>query len=151
MVTIENKQTNVNINLTKLRKDAHTLLAALDYADYDLGIWLIDNDLIQQYNRQYRDKDEPTDILSFAYHDTLQAGERIVPQSDEDKNLGDLMISLEFVHEIYPGEQFYPRMQKLLVHGICHLLGHDHDTEETDKVMLAIEDSLLEKLQKRAD
>lgn len=149
MVTIENKQTNVKINLTQLRKDARTLLAALDYADYDLGIWLIDNELIQQYNHQYRDKDVPTDILSFAYHDTLQAGERIVPHTDEDKNLGDLMISLEFVHDVYPDAEFYPRMQKLLVHGICHLLGHDHYTEETDKVMLAIEESLLEKLQKK--
>lgn len=144
MVTIENKQNIVIVDIMQLRKDARYLLGLLDYKNYDLGIWLIDNPTMQQYNKQYRNKDVPTDVLSFAFHN-LKPGERINALCEDDKNLGDLMMSLEFVQAQYP-DNYYARVQKLLVHGICHLLGHDHDTDATDKEMLELEDILLEKL-----
>jgi len=146
MITIQNKQTAVAIDTPHLRKDARRVLKLLDYSDYDLAICLVNNSAIQQYNREYRHKDEPTDILSFPFHQ-LAPGERIQPKTEEDKNLGDLIISLEFVHAQH-ADHFYPRMQKLLVHGVCHLLGHDHDTPETDAIMLELEKFLLEKLTK---
>jgi probable rRNA maturation factor len=145
VVNIENKQHTIKINISKLREDAHHILGVLDYDDYDLGIWLMDNSSIQEYNKKYRHKDKPTDILSFAYYDKLKPGERIVPPTEDDKNLGDLMISLEYVHDEYKTD-FYERVRRLLVHGICHLLGYDHETDAEYEVMKKMEDSLLEKL-----
>jgi probable rRNA maturation factor len=145
MITIANKQDKVKLSVARLKKDAQYVLGLLDYADYDLGIWLIDNELMQQYNKQYRNKDVPTDVLSFPYHQ-LKPGERIKPETEDDKNIGDLLMSLEYV-EAQQHEDFYARIQKLLVHGVCHLLGHDHDSEETDAVMQDQEAFLLEKLQ----
>ncbi len=147
MISLLNKKNTVLIDKKVLKKDAQKILDLLDYSDFDLAILLTNNITVQKYNREYRDKDVPTDILSFPFHELLP-GQRIEPKTEEDKNLGDLIISVEYVQKLYP-DNLYERMQTLLVHGICHLLGHDHDTEKTDKEMLALEDFLLLKLQEK--
>ena len=84
----------------------------------------------------------------FLFNTTLQAGDRIEPQSDEQKNLGDLIISAEYVqHTVEEYETtFDARMRVLLVHGICHLLGYDHQTDEEFAEMQRMETFLLNKL-----
>lgn len=141
MVIIKNTQRKIKINTQQFEKDANVVLKELGYEGYDLGIWFTTNRMIRKFNKQYRNKDVPTDILSFPYHQ-LKPGERIYVESDDDKNLGDLIISAEFVHALY-ADAFYPRLQKLLVHGVCHLLGYDHYTPDSDIVMKKLEDSLL--------
>jgi probable rRNA maturation factor len=120
----------------------------LHYEDYDLGIWLTTNKTIRYYNKTYRHKDKATDILSFSYHPSLQAGERIKPKNEEDKNLGDLIISVEYVARVAREMKvdLYKRMQLLLVHGICHLLGYDHERDEDYKIMHRKELALLKHL-----
>ena len=75
MILIRNSQRKININVNSLKKDAQLILDALKYSDFDLGIWLTTNRTIRQYNKIYRDIDKATDILSFAYHSDLKAGE----------------------------------------------------------------------------
>lgn len=142
MVVIKNTQRKIKINTVQFEHDAYTVLKELGYEGYDLGVWFTTNQTIKKFNGQYRDKNVPTDILSFPYHD-LKPGEKIKPQTDDDKNLGDLIISAEFVYNLYPGDLFYPRLQKLLVHGASHLLGYDHYTPEADVKMLKLEERLL--------
>lgn len=142
MITIKNTQRAVTVNTQQFLHDAQAILKELGYDGYDLGIWFTTNQTIRKFNRQYRAKDVPTDILSFPYH-ILKPGETINPRTDDDKNLGDLIISAKYVHDLYPEKLFYPRLQKLLVHGVSHLLGHDHDTPETDAIMLKLEERLL--------
>ncbi len=148
MILIRNSQRKIFIDTKKLNQDAQIILEALKYADFDLGIWLTTNTTIHKYNFLYRKKDKPTDILSFPYHPELHAGERIAVKTDDDKNLGDLIISLEYVAADVKklGTTFEKRMQVLLVHGICHLLGYDHIRDEDYKVMHRKELSLLKKL-----
>ncbi len=148
MITIRNSQRKIKIDTKKLRADAQTILDALEYSDYDLGIWLTTNRTIHTYNREYRHKDKPTDILSFPYHTNLKAGERIKPQTDEDKNLGDLIISPVYVLDDLErwGQSFEERMKVLLVHGICHLLGYDHELDADYKIMHKKETVLLKKI-----
>src|SRR5579872_2419579 len=148
MITVKNSQRTFKINVNDLKKDAQTILDALDYHDFDLGIWLTTNKTIQKYNRDYRGKDKPTDILSFSFYPNLKAGERIEACCDEDKNLGDLIISLEYVKRDAQklGVTFEQRMKRLLVHGICHLLGYDHEKDADYKVMLKKEMGLLKKI-----
>lgn len=146
MINIKDSQRSIKINATQLKKDVETFLTALDYEDFDLGIWITTDATIQKYNREYRQKDKPTDILSFPYHDTLKAGKRIKVQESEDENLGDLIISAAYVKKDAArlGISFERRMRRLLVHGICHLLGYDHMKDSEYKVMLAKERELLE-------
>ncbi|MGE0206334.1 MAG: rRNA maturation RNase YbeY [Candidatus Babeliales bacterium] len=148
MITIKNTQRSISLDLKKLKDDAQTILHALDYSDFDLGIWLTTNKTIHHYNKEYRHKDKPTDILSFPFYPELKAGERIHASAADEKNLGDLIISLEYVQKAAKelGVPFYKRMQVLLVHGICHLLGYDHIKDEDYKVMHKKELFLLKKL-----
>jgi rRNA maturation RNase YbeY len=145
MVMITQTHSGPVYDEVQLRADAQLILDNLGYKDFDLGILLTDNATIHEYNRVYRHKDKPTDILSFAYHADLVAGEPIVVLDAEDKNLGDIIISLEYVREdAHNWEQsFEQRMHVLLVHGICHLRGYDHIDDEDYVVMHKEEDRLL--------
>lgn len=148
MISIKNSQRKIAVNTKKLHADAQIILDALNYGDFDLGIWLTTNKTIRFYNREYRHKDKPTDILSFGYHTELKPGERIKPKSDDDKNLGDLIISVEYTlaDAQRMGITLEQRLEVLLVHGICHLQGYDHETEEEYKVMHRKELALLKKI-----
>lgn len=148
MILIRNTQRTIPIDTKTIKKEVEHILALLQYSDYDIGIWITTNKTIRDYNRTYRHKDKPTDILSFPYHPELKAGERIKPESEEDKNLGDLIISAQYVQKDAPRYHmsFEQRLQVLLVHGICHLLGYDHISDADYKKMHALEQEILKKL-----
>ena len=97
------------------------------------------NDEIQVINREYRDKDQPTDVISFAYHETDDFD--IGPYD----TLGDIVISLERVVE-QAKEYNHSDKRELfyvLTHGILHLLGYDHIEDEDKKEMRAREEEIL--------
>ena len=97
------------------------------------------NDEIQVINREYRDKDQPTDVISFAYHETEDFD--IGPYD----TLGDIVISLERVVE-QAKEYNHSDKRELfyvLTHGILHLLGYDHIEEEDKKEMRAIKSAFF--------
>ena len=80
-----------------ITETVQTILDKLGYGDFDIGIWFTTNKTIAAYNKEYRHKQGPTDILSFPYYTELKAGQKIRPTSPDETNLGDLIISLEFV------------------------------------------------------
>lgn len=150
MIIIKNSQRSYRINVAKLKKQATAILNLLEYKGFDLGIWLTTNKTIRDYNKQYRQKDKATDILSFPVHPELKAGDRIVAQNKDEKALGDLIISIEYVIKDAPkwNQSFESRMTTLLVHGICHLLGYDHEYDDEYEIMNAEETKILEFLKK---
>ena len=97
------------------------------------------NDEIQVINREYRDKDQPTDVISFAYHEIEDFD--IGPYD----TLGDIAISLERVVEQAKEYNHSPKREffYVLTHGILHLLGYDHIEEEERKEMRAKEEEIL--------
>jgi len=148
MVNINNEECTTNLSMEQFEKDAQKVLTLMGYEDFDLGILLTDNQAIQCFNRDFRSKDEPTDILSFPFHTELQPGEAITIETEDDKNVGDLIISLEYIKVLCEEEDktINEHLRTLLCHGICHLLGYDHYTESTDKVMKEKETWLAAKL-----
>lgn len=147
MIYIRNTQRKIIVDTEKLMRDAQKMLDLLRYSEYDLSILITTNKTIRAYNKTYRHKDKPTDILSFPYHPSLRAGARIKPVFEEDKNLGDLILSAEYIvvaAQEY-GVSFEERLHILLVHGICHLLGYDHITDADYRRMRAKESWLLRK------
>lgn len=150
MIIIQNQQTTVTIDLTKLKNDAEKALMALDYADFDLTILLVTEPVMQKFNHDYRQKNQPTDILSFPFHPDLKAGEKIVVQDEDDQNLGDLILCPLYILNDLPRweKSFEERLQILLVHGLCHLLGYDHILDEDYVIMQKQEDWLIAQINK---
>lgn len=108
----------------------------------EVSIVLADDKYIHVLNRQYRDKDCPTDVLSFALN---EGDEPEIFDGPEEVLLGDIIISLETAArqaEEY-GHSLERELSYLTVHGILHLLGYDHMTEEEKKDMRQEEEYVL--------
>jgi probable rRNA maturation factor len=105
-----------------------------------VSILLTNNENIQVVNRDYRGKDSPTDVISFAYHET----EFEVGPYD---TLGDIIISLERVEDQAAdyGHNFKREFYYVLTHGLLHLLGYDHIEDEDKKFMREKEEEILKK------
>ncbi len=106
----------------------------------EVDLLFVDNEAIREMNREYRDKDSATDVLSFPIY---EPDEEI---DDEDEILfGDIVISLERAQEQCEeyGHSLEREVMYLLVHGLLHLSGYDHMEEEEKKVMRAQEEKLL--------
>ncbi len=145
MILIENNQTAIPIKIEEIERIAQTILSALSYSEYDLGILITTNEEMHHYNKEYRKQDKPTDILSFPYHPDLMAGERIEPRTEEDKNLGDIILAPQYIMDDLERWQqpFDLRIKVLLVHGILHLLGYDHIEDADYEIMRLKEEELL--------
>lgn len=104
-----------------------------------LSVALVGNEDIQRINRDYRGKDQPTDVISFAYHETEDFN--IGPYD----TLGDIVISLERVKEQAAdyGHTFQREFYYVLTHGLLHLLGYDHIEEDEKKEMREKEEEIL--------
>jgi metalloprotein, YbeY family len=107
--------------------------------DYYLSLLIADNKIIKQINKEYRNKDTETDVISFAYNETENIGGLNV--------LGDIIISLEKVKNQSKeyGHSEEREFYYVLCHGMLHLLGYDHIEEEDKKIMRKREEEILEK------
>lgn len=129
---------------------------ALEYEgmikDYQVSIVLTDNIKIKELNREHRGIDRATDVLSFPMlysEDELEQGKFTDMDIDTGEVvLGDIVISLERAHEqsIEYGHSFEREVAYLTVHGILHLLGYDHETDDDRKIMREKEESILKLL-----
>ena len=129
-----------------LRRAAELLLAELDQASAELSLLLTDDAGIRSLNLRWRGKDSATDVLSFAQGGA--GSEPVVGQAGAGE-LGDIVISLERA-----GEQarcgdwtLAEETNRLLLHGLLHLLGHEHEQGgEPAKLMRAEEHRLVARL-----
>jgi len=106
-----------------------------------VAVILTDNEHITTINSQFRGKDQPTDVISFAYRDDpFPLHEGIVEE------LGDVYISLDKTAEQAAEYdiEFKEELKRLTIHGILHLLGYDHEkSEEDEKKMSSLEQELF--------
>ncbi|MCK4507329.1 MAG: rRNA maturation RNase YbeY [Desulfuromonadales bacterium] len=121
-IEIENRQTKQKIRKILLRKVARKILSVSACPDAQLSILIVDDAQIQEVNRDYLGKDCPTNVISFA----MQEGEGSGVQPDL---LGDVVISAETAARDAGEAQttFESELYFLLLHGILHLLGYDHE------------------------
>jgi len=100
----------------------------------ELSVLFCDDTAIQDLNRQYRGKNEPTDVLSFGQ--LAEVGEA---PDEKELVLGDVVISLETVERQYPGDRRAMRdeVRLLFCHGLLHLLGYAHQSAADRNVMRA--------------
>ncbi len=106
----------------------------------EVSLLFCDDAVIHPLNRDWRGKDKPTDVLSFSQ----QEGELI----GDPNLLGDIIISIDTAQRQADerGHSLAVEVRVLVVHGLCHLLGYDHEEDDEAEVMEALERSLLRKL-----
>jgi probable rRNA maturation factor len=120
------------------------ILDCLRRDGWDLSVLLCNNAYIRSLNARFRNKDEATDVLSFTLGTTVSDDD-----TGESRYLpGDVVISLESLAE--NAEYFHvsqdEELRRLLIHGILHLDGYDHDTNDRTEPMLQLQERLLVQL-----
>lgn len=127
LIEVVNRQRAKTVDVKQAAQLARAVLNKIGEAEATLTISFIRDRQMRQLNREYRGLDEPTDVLSFAYHeadDELETAEIA-------RHLGDLVISVETA-ERYAGEltlSFAREIEHLVIHGTLHLAGYDHETD----------------------
>jgi len=126
-VLIDNRQKKYKISLKQIQEKAKAVLNALDCPDGELSILIVDDPQIAVFNKQYLNRKGPTNVIAFPMRDGPYGN--ITPQL-----LGDVVISVETADREGKrvGSSMEERFTQLLVHGILHLLGYDHETSDQD-------------------
>ncbi|WP_233487740.1 rRNA maturation RNase YbeY [Aerococcus sp. 1KP-2016] len=127
------------------------LAYAADYMKLDgeieLSLTIVDDEEIHAINKEYRNIDRPTDVISFAIEDQGEDEMAIIGLPDDlPRELGDLFISIDKVREqaIDYGHSFERELGFLALHGFLHLNGYDHMEEADEKVMFGLQKEILD-------
>lgn len=134
----ENKTyTSLRPRITKINSKATRLLDLPVRFTY--SVVLVDSEAIQLINRDYRKLDQPTDVISFAYNDGIQA------YHDFSDEIGDIFINLDFVvkQALDYGHSADREYLFLITHGLLHLLGYDHMNPKDEAEMLDLQKEIL--------
>lgn len=205
-INIDDEQKSLaNIDQNRIRATVHEIRKLIGsdahsqskdrYDTYDVSIYLVDDEAMREANKESRNIDEPTDILSFQFHDAKEPGVLEDPIVDiaDYYNLGDIIIDVPYVirsceedrksaqggltspnensesgvsetigevdddewvdddrgvshamSKVFNPEQ---RINMLLVHGLLHLVGYDHEKDDDYELMVTKEDEILRKLE----
>ncbi len=130
-LTIRTRPGVETVDWEPARKAARNLLAQIGRTDAEVSVLLTDDAEIRRLNRDWRQIDRATDVLSW-------------PQEDEDI-LGDVAISLDTARRQAAAREWSvaDEVALLLVHGMLHLIGHEDETESGARSMQAIETRIL--------
>jgi len=121
-----------------------TLAIVGERAECAIGIAVVDDAEIRRLNREYRDKDAVTDVLSFGYDEG--GGEVDVDaRGTVVRELGDIVIDLAQVRRqsSTSGRTIAQEFSLMVVHGTLHLLGYDHETEAEERTMFGLQQEVL--------
>lgn len=153
---MENEQDKIEFNEELeniIQKAVMTTMEVLECSDTDceVSVLITDNEGIREINREMREIDAPTDVLSFPILEFDDDGVMIEESGDYDGDLlllGDIVISLERAKaqsEEY-GHSLLREVGFLAAHSTLHLMGFDHMNETDAKVMQAHEKTIMEKM-----
>jgi probable rRNA maturation factor len=139
MIYFHNAVKNSGVDTRRLKSVANKLLRAMNEAGSALSISLVGDREIQELNREHRGKNKPTDVLSFPLY---EAGEAAL--GDGERLLGDVVISIDTARR-QAADYDAPlqnELYRLLIHGILHVLGHDHE-EPAERAAMEAEERRL--------
>ncbi|ADL42575.1 protein of unknown function UPF0054 [Caldicellulosiruptor obsidiansis OB47] len=152
-IFIQNQQDKVDVDehISKIIEDsvANTLKIFLQEENFEVSVLIVDNNFIKELNRNYRNVNKETDVLSFPIFEFKngQLQEDIVVVEDEIP-LGDIVISIE--KALQQAKEFGHSLERevayLTVHSVLHLLGFDHIEEDDRKVMRKYEEQILDSM-----
>lgn len=141
------------VSQEKINEIDELLQYAADYLklpeDTEMSVTFMDNAAIQVINRDYRDKDQPTDVISFALEEETEEELPIIFDDEMPampRNLGDIMISVERAKEQASeyGHSYDRELGFLALHGFLHINGYDHMRPEDEKEMFGLQKEILD-------
>ena len=137
------------VNEDWAKKIAQRVLKAEGIASpYEVSLVFTDSEVVQKLNRDYRGVDEPTDVLAFYMLPQKEADSSFALPPDGVTRLGEVIISYPQAAEQAKeqGHSLEKELALLIIHGILHLLGYDHEKPEDESRMRAREKELLEEI-----
>ena len=139
MVVIQNIINDSNIDEEKLSKVCQDFLNKNSIGDSELLIRLVSPVEIQVLNKDYRNKNQVTNVLAF---------QSDIPEEIEESILGDVVICVDVVREeaLMGDKKFTDHLTHMAIHGILHLIGHDHEDITSANKMESIEINFLDSL-----
>ena len=129
-VFLKNKIDNLNKNFRKHRNK-----------NFFFTLLLSGNNEIKKLNKKFRKKNKSTDVLSFPFYSKNQL--KNILKKNKEIYLGDVIINIKKVRKKNKKEIFIKEFNKLWVHGLLHLFGYDHKTNQEFKNMIKIEKKFL--------
>lgn len=140
-VTVVVRLKHRDCDAPQVRRDARQLLKALGETAAELTVLLTDDAEIHRLNRDYRDKDRPTDVLAFAMREGRRA-------PGDEGQLGDVVISLDTAarQAARRRKPLSAEVRTLLIHGVLHLLGYDHERSAAEAKRMKSKERELERL-----
>lgn len=150
IVELYDEQQTLTDELTQMVQDV--LAYAADYLELEencaMSVIIVDNEEIQNINREYRQKDAVTDVISFALEESVVEDDFSAIQEvmDESRELGDIFVSFQRAQEqaVEYGHSFKRELGFLVVHGFLHLNGYDHMTDEEEAEMFNLQRDILD-------
>lgn len=112
--------------------------------DFSCSLILVDSEKIQEINFEYRNLNQPTDVISFALHDSDDQ----VKNEEIEQELGDIFINVDAVvtQAKEYGHSEHREITFLFTHGLLHLLRYDHLTREDETEMFRLQEVILDEL-----
>lgn len=131
----------------KLEKIAFKMLGIK--TNYEVDVSLVDDETIHEINKNYRNVDRVTDVISFAFNDDKDPKDQI---NDETtlRMLGEILICLPQAERQAKtiGNSIDRELGFLFIHGLLHLLGYDHQTTEEEEIMFPLQEKILSEEEK---
>jgi len=141
-ILIKNQQKIIKINQGKVKGIIKKVLLHLKVDERtEISVLFTDDKFIRTLNNKYRGINKPTDVLSFS----LQEGAVKSPEIESDKPLGDIIISAETAQRQADtlNHGIEKELTVLLIHGLLHLIGYDHEEDKDYKIMREKESEIL--------
>ena len=146
MIEVINRQRLFPIDRRRLSSLAAATLAAIDHAPQSATIMFVRDPVMRKLNREYRNIDRPTDVLSFPSRDEGSAPDRFA----DALFLGDVIVSADTAlrQAREAGHTMEREVSELVIHGILHLCGYDHETDQgqMNRLELKLRRKLLDRL-----
>ena len=143
-LSLQNRQRSVHLNTAKLGRDVRCLMTYLGCEQQELSIVFSNDQFMQKLNRTYRQKDYATNVLAFP-QDTSEF------EHQDNSLLGDIVIAVPTAaREAHALEQsIEDRLFYLIIHGLLHLLGYDHERSTEDRLAMEAREAEILKHFKR--
>ena len=145
-MVILNRQTQINLDLERLRAYVRRMRKLLKMGRREFNVCFVDDDEIRRLNSLYRGKATPTDVLSFPWQAEEEGESGPLGANEFVDFLGDIVISVDTAdrNARAEGHSREAEIRWLILHGALHLLGYDHEKDQGEMTMLEL--SLRERL-----
>jgi probable rRNA maturation factor len=142
-VLIKNQQKIAKIHRRRIREIIKNIIQYLKVDEKtEISILFTDDKFIKSLNKKYRGINKSTDVLTF----NLEEGDLKFPELDENNLLGDIIISVETAQRQANNlnHNLENELMILLIHGLLHLIGYDHEEDRDNKIMQVKENEILD-------